>query len=330
MNELDEIVETLSSGSSFLITSHENPDCDALGSTLSLGLALEMLNKDVVLYNKNKIPNHLKFLPKWGKINNNINEIRKEKFDCIVLLDCADTKRPGLDFKDLLDEFSNNSVIVVDHHKSNSDGIYKKSLIDIEAASTGILVYKILKKLNVQIDKDIANCILATIIGDTGSYKYSNTNSEAFKVSAELVELGADTEFISQSIYENEPLNKILLVSEALKTLEIDATKMIASVYVDNEMFHNTNTKREDTEGIVNIPRSINGVSVALFFRQESKNDEDIHWKVSLRSKDNVDVSKIAKNYGGGGHYKAAGFSIKGNLENVKKEIISVVLEEIK
>ncbi|MGI9533373.1 MAG: DHH family phosphoesterase [Thermodesulfobacteriota bacterium] len=324
MNKIVDISNAILNCNNLLLASHENPDFDALGSMLALGKGLQSIGKDVDLYNSTKIPNSIKFLPDWESIKYDLSDL-KESYDAIVLLDCTDIYRPGKEFGDFINSSKNNNLIIIDHHKTNNSDS-ELSLVDIEAASTGILVYKLLKQCDIEITKSIADCIISTIIGDTGSYRYSNTNSEALRISGELLEAGADLTMITQAIYENEPLKKIKLISEALNTLEIDDTAKIASVYVDESMYRKTDTTREDTEGIINIIRSINGISVAIFYKYEQVNGNDLPtWKVSLRSKYEVDVSKIAQEFGGGGHIKAAGFSIEGNIDNVKSAVLQSV-----
>ena len=328
MNEIAEMSRAILSCKNMLLASHENPDCDALGSMLALGNGLLSIGKKVDLYSSDNIPNHLKFLPDWGIITNDLSALKK-KYDLIVLLDCTDIYRPGKAFGDFISDYKEKKLIFIDHHDTNNANS-DMSLLDVDAACTGILVYKLLKQCNIEINKEIADCVLSTIIGDTGSFRYSNTNSEALKISGELLEVGADLTMITQAIYENEPLSKIKLISEAINTLEVDNTTKIASIYVDESMYKRTNTTREDTEGIVNITRSINGISVAIFFKQVHVNGNNLPaWKVSLRSKYNVDVSKIAQKFGGGGHIKAAGFSIEGSIENVKNEVLQSVKEVI-
>ena len=329
MNELKRIIELVNKNNKFLITAHENPDCDALGSTLALGFALEKLNKEADFYNFNKTPEHLKFLPGWNKITNDVKKLKKE-YECIFILDSADDLRPGIDFHNFVKTQKNSKIIVIDHHSTNSND---KELVwvDVNAASTGVLIYKLIKELGIELNTDISNLIYSTIVGDTGSFRFANTNSESFSIASDLVDNGADPEKISQAIYENEPLNKINLIARALNTLEIDDTGKIASVYIDTNMFKETNTTRDHTEGIINIPRRINGVSVAVLLRQEDNGDKSRkRWKISLRSKDNIDVSLIAKKFGGGGHVKASGCSIEGELNSVKKTLYETIEKEFR
>ena len=328
MNELEKIRKIIENSNNILITSHENPDCDALGSTLALGLGLESIGKSVEFYNNNTTPDHLKFLPQWNKVNNDIDSLNNN-YDSVFLLDSADDMRPGLKFHEYMKKAKYNHKIVIDHHNTNTDD-HELVWVDVDSASTGVMIYKLLKSMDVEITNDIATLIYSTIVGDTGSFRYSNTNSESLKIASELVDYGAEPEFISQAIYENEPIKKINLVARALNTLEIDETKKIASVYIDYDMFSETGTSREHTEGIINIPRKINGVSVAVLLRQENKNNESpSKWKISLRSKFDVDVSAIAKKYGGGGHVKASGLTMEGDLKEVKNTIINSIKEVV-
>ena len=328
VNEINNIKNIIENYDSFLITAHENPDCDALGSTLAMGLGLLSIGKKVHFYNNDKTPDHLKFLPEWERVINDIN-LLNDSYDCVFLLDSADDMRPGIKFHEFIKNAQHKEKIVIDHHNTNN-GDQELVWVDTGAASTGVMIYRLLKSINIEITNDIATLIYATIVGDTGSFRYSNTNTEALKIASELVEYGADPEFVSQAIYENEPLKKINLIAKALNTLEIDESKKIASVYIDNAMYADTGTSREDTEGIINIPRRIEGVSVAVLLRQENKESEpENRWKISLRSKYDVDVSAIAQKFGGGGHVKASGLTIEGDLKRVKETLFETIKEVI-
>ena len=217
--------------------------------------------------------------------------------------------------------------MIVDHHETTGSDA-DLHLLDQNASSTGIIIYRILNSLDIELDKSIAENIYTTIVSDTGSFSYSNTNSDTLRIAAELVDIGVDPSQISQALYENEPLRKLELFKLVIPTLEITEDKIIASIFVDKKMFHETATTRQDTEGMVNIPRSIKGVDVAMLFRQEGQ-DSDPEWKVSLRSKGRVNVAKIAEGFGGGGHARAAGCSLKGSIQEVKSKVISSVQEAL-
>lgn len=323
-NELGNILEIIKGAKRILISSHENPDGDAIGSMLGLGLGLEQLGKDVVYYNKDGVPEMLTFLPRSGSIGRSLQDI-EGNFDIAFALDCTGTNRAGEEFETFLKSGRCRHVVIVDHHQTNNSSA-DFHLLDPSSSSTGMIIYSLLRSLSVEIDNLIAENIYTTIVGDTGSFRYSNTNPDTFRVAAELVEHGADPAEVSEALFESEPLRKLRLIGLVLNTLEVTDNKTIASVYIDKSMFAESGACREDTEGLVNIPRSLKGVEVALLLREEGDKDGSF-WKVSLRSKGEVDVAEIAEAFGGGGHKRAAGCSVIGGLNEVKKKIYSSIRE---
>ena len=322
MNEFKSVAELINSNSNFLIASHENPDEDAIGSTLSLGIALEQLGKNVYLYNETGVTQALKYLPKSKKINNNLDNIPFE-LDTVIIVDCTDSMRVGKKFDKFI---SNLSVldITIDHHftkKTKSENC----ILDQHSPSTGFLIYKLLKELDVKITKDIADNIYSTIVGDTGSFAYSNTTAETFKVAAELLEFGVKPYEISKNIFENEPLKKIKLLGLVLNTLQLSHGGKLATVFITREMFNETSTTKQHTEGLINYPRSVKGVELAVLYRQEEDETKDENWKISLRAKDGINVAEIAQRFGGGGHESAAGCSIKGELAEVRNILLTEI-----
>ncbi len=325
MINFEEVSQHILDSSKLLIVAHENPDCDAIGSTLALGLALTKIGKAVEMYNKDEL-HYLKFLPGSHLIKDSLDLIDSEVSTAIVL-DCADTMRPGEDFANYTKK-TRIDMLFIDHHKTN--GLNGANIIvDPDASSTGILIYKLIKHMGIEIDKDIAENIFATIVGDTGSFRYSNTYSETFHIAGDLVSIGVDPEKISQKIFDTESVKKIKLKSMALGTLDLDESGKIAFIHVDKKMFDLTKTSRVDTEGLVNIPRSIEGVEVAVMLREECINGNS-DWKASLRSKEYVDVANIAKGYGGGGHKKAAGCRVAGSIKDAKSKLYSSIKKELR
>jgi len=327
LSDLERIVQVVREGKRFLITSHENPDGDAIGSMLGLGLALEMAGKDVVFYNKDGIPRVLEFLSGSEKVNSSLNSIQAS-FDCTLIVDCTDTSRVGKEFERFIVSGRCGTRVIVDHHQTNkpSADLY---LLNPDASSTGMIIYLLLKTLSLKITPEVAKNLYATIVVDTGSFSYSNTTDETFRVAADLVELGADPWEISRAIYESESLGKLKLLGEVLPTLEVSEDGRIAWVFVNREMLKKTGTSREDTEGIVNFPRSIKGVEVAMLFREEEPADNGTRWKVSLRSNGELNVSQIAEKFGGGGHKRAAGCLITGTLTDVRHRLIRSINEAL-
>lgn len=327
MSNLDKIISAIQGGKRFLVTAHENPDGDALGSTLALGLALKKLGKDTTFYNKDGVPDYLEFLHGSEEVTKSLNDAGQ--FDVTFIVDCTDTGRAGADFEKFKSTGRCGTSIIIDHHETNKPSA-DIHLLDPHASSTGMIIYSVLKKLSIEICPDIATNLYTTIMSDTGSFKYSNTYPETFKMAAELVELGADPALISQAIYESEPLARLKLLGLVLPTLEMSYDGRMGSVTITRAMFKETGTSKEDTEGFVNFPRCIKGVEVAILFREEPPDDNGLRWKISLRAKGTVNVAKIAEKFSGGGHRNAAGCTIPGNLQEVKQKVVQAVDEALR
>jgi len=328
VNDLERIKEVILGSNRFLITSHENPDADAIGSMLSLGQALSKLDKLTVFYNKDGLPEFLKFLPGSEEIVSSLESISGD-FDCTMIVDSTGPSRVSNDFEKFLDNGRCGTTIIVDHHTTNKQSV-DLYLLDPNSSSTGMMIYFLIKSLNIDVNPDIATNLYTTIIGDTGSFMYSNTNPQTFRVAAELVEYGARPSEISQALYESETPERLKLIGLILPTLEVTDNGRIASVVLKKEMYSESGTNKQDTDGIVNLPRSIKGIQVAVLFSELDKIDEDESiWKVSLRSKGEVDVSMIAERFCGGGHKKAAGCVMKGSLKDVKQKMYSILSKGI-
>jgi phosphoesterase RecJ-like protein len=195
-----------------------------------------------------------------------------------------------------------------------------------EAASTSQVVFNILEANNVKIDKDSATCIYTALVTDTGNFQYESVTAEVFRVASELVKCGASPEFISKMLYERDRLSRLRFLAKALDTLELYLEGKVGVVEVTKELMDKTGAIKDDTEGLVNMVRSLETVEVSLLLREE---DEGI--KISLRSKNYVDVSKIAVKYGGGGHIRASGATIKDKtFKEIKEMIINDVKEQLK
>lgn len=333
MSDLEKILSLISTGKRFLITSHENPDGDAIGSMLAIGLGLEKIGKEIVYYNKDGVPLLLRFLPHSEKVISSLDDVNVG-FDATFVVDCTDTSRVGVKFEDFKNRGRCGVTILIDHHQTSkpSADLY---ILNPSASATGIIIYSLLKTLSLRlgsgqalkITPDVAMNLYTSILVDTGSFRYSNTIPEAFEIAAELVELGASPWEISQALYESESIGKLKLLGCVLPTLEVTEDGRIASVVVNRDMFKATGTSKEDTEGFVNFPRCINGVDVAVLFREEEPSENGSRWKISLRSKRSVNVAQIGERFGGGGHERAAGCTISGTLAEAKRLLFSAIKE---
>lgn len=309
---LAEIAAEIDAHDSFLITTHEGPDGDAVGSALALGIYLRRLGKDVTVFLCDPVPDLYAFLPLADQV---VHAIPERRFDVCFVLDVGEFRRAG-------EEMANckriGKFINVDHHL-HCESFGAINLIDPEAAATGVLVYRIIKAAGHEVDYDAALCIYTAVITDTGSFRYSNANPEAFHVAGEMVARGVNAWFIAEKLYESQPQKRLELLALALATLTVSGRGDVASITVTLDMYQQTGTNSELTDGFVNYPRSIRGVEVAVFFREINSG----LYKVGFRSKGMVDVSALSAEFGGGGHHNAAGCMIAGSLAEVSDKVFS-------
>jgi phosphoesterase RecJ-like protein len=313
---LERIAEIISSGHRFLVASHVRPDGDAIGSILAMYHALSDMGKDVVVYNRDTTPEVYRFLTASEAIVHSIESA--DAFDAAILLDCSDMERVGDEVERI---GAAGRIINIDHHVSNN-GFSPLSLVDTKASSTGEIIYGLIEMLGVTITQDIATSIYTAIMTDTGSFCYSNTTTDTLKLAARLVEAGADPRRIAENVYETKPLVQIKLMEEALHTLEIDWKGKIGSIVVTQGMLAELGALPEHTEGLVDLVRSIAGVDVAVFYQEMSKNN----FKASLRSKRDIDVEKVAREFDGGGHVNASACRLEGDIDTVKERVSGSIL----
>jgi bifunctional oligoribonuclease and PAP phosphatase NrnA len=314
---IEKIRELIYKGNNFLITTHKDPDGDALGSAFSMYYALEALGKTVTVFLKDQVPYMYEFLPKPLQMT---HEFPVDQYDAIFVLDCGNLHRVGDGFEKLKDM---GSFINIDHHRTNETfGIV--NLIDESASSTAEILYKLFRTLEITITYDMAINIYTAILTDTGSFRHDNTGSEAFLVCEEMTKLGVKPVYVSQMVYENHPKERYLLLGLVLSTMETYCQDKVVTAYVTEEMFKKTNTDKDYSDGFVEYLREIRGVEAAILIREINKQ----RYKISIRSKGLADVAAICGTFGGGGHKKAAGCTIDGSLEEVKDKLNACFIKE--
>jgi len=317
---IDRVIAELKSSNSFLIVSHINPDGDAIGSALALAAGLKAMGKKVMVFNQDLVPDIVGFLPGASEIVHELSD--GEQFDAAIVVDCGTPKQLG----DYFNSFKGyKKLLNIDHHVTNLN-FADIVLMDPDACATGVIIYRILKKMGIEITKEIALSINTTIIVDTGSCHYGNSNHEAFNGAGEMVDIGVEPWYVSENLYESQPEGRIRLHSMALNTLSTHYNGKIGFIMVSSEMYKATGTTAEVTDGIVNYARSLKGVEVAIFIRDISLDK----YKASLRSKGRVDVTKVAGKYDGGGHANAAGCVLNGSLSEVRSKLIEATEEVLK
>lgn len=310
---LDEILEEIKKAESIVLLTHETPDGDAIGSSLGMKLALRKIGKEADLI-VTKYARTFNFLP-------NIEEIKTtsdvEKYDLAISLDCATIKR--IDNREYFDKAK--KTISIDHHGSNE--MYADiNYVNPVAPACSEIVLTMLSYFNIEIDKEIGTCLMMGIITDTGGLQYPSTTADTFEYAAELLRKGVDIADICRRTLQEKTKSNFELQKIIMENLELLEDGKLAFSYVTKQDLLDVKAEEGDHEGLVNIGRSIEGVEVSAFIRQED--DENI-FKISMRSNGKINVSDICLMFGGGGHARAAGAKVQGTVQQVKEKIIKEV-----
>jgi len=309
---IDRVAEVLEKGSRFLITTHIDPDADGIGSMLGLGESLMSDGKEVILLTQKPVPVPLSLLPGAERIVQTF--ANDGHFDALFVLDCGELKRLG-PHGSLVER--QETLVCIDHHKSN-DFFADINLVDPKSSSTGELVFQVIKRAGLPLEIQTAKSLFAAIQTDTGSFRYENTSASAFRIGAELMELGASPWEISRIVLEGYSVSRLKLLQKTLGTLEFHQNGKIGLMTITSRMFEETGARRIDSERFVDYPRFVTGVEISVLIRQV----ENDGYKFSLRSNNHVDVADLASCFGGGGHARAAGFERKGPIDALKRDFL--------
>ncbi len=306
----DDLIQFIAREKKFFIATHINPEGDALGSALALSMGLETLGKETIVYDRDPVPESYRFLPGHERFTTLLPPVIPGT-PPLILLDCNEPGRAGLDGVPV--PFS----AVIDHHETEKE-FGQVRWIEPRAAATGVMVFALLKKLGVRVTREMATNLYTAIAIDTGTFRYSNVTSDVLRDAAELVEMGADPATVSVGLYETWSRSRFMLLIEVLNTLEM--SDGLVMTVATKEMFMRTGTGSEHTENFSNFPRMMKESVVSAFFRETEDG-----WKVSLRSKGDVNVARIAEEFGGGGHRNAAGYRARGDLKKAKESLMKAV-----
>jgi phosphoesterase RecJ-like protein len=305
---LERILEEVGRRNRFVLTSHARPDGDAIGSVLGCAEILRSMGKEADVVLPHGVPLIYRPLPFADRVleASRVNG----KYEAAILLECESVQRSALQ------GLEGRFLINIDHHKSGR-AFANLNWIDPQACATAEMIYRLGRAAKVTITAEIATCLYTAVLTDTGSFCYGGTSERTFALAQELVHCGADPVQIAQSVYFSRPASKVRLMGVALSSLHIDGT--LAWISVTREEMDRCNATDEDCEGLVNYALTVDGVEVALFFRET----QDQRWRVSLRSKGAVDVAKVAEHFGGGGHVCASGCSLDGPLSVAVERVVA-------
>ncbi len=313
----EEVARALLAARRVLVTSHLNPDGDAVASSLALGLALRALGKEVCVYNPDPVPDNFRFLPGAESFR---AAPEPGAYDLTAVLDCSELDRVG----PLPPPAERGRLVCLDHHLTTrplGDAYH----VDPGASAIGEMLHALLPHLGVALDASIATNIYTSILTDTGSFRYSNTTPAALRVAADAVAAGVAVWDVALAVYESQPLRRLRLLGKVLETLEVSAPGQHGSILVTQQMFQETGTTKDMLDGFINYPRSVEGVEVAVQFREEGP----ARYKVSFRSRGRVNVAAIAERFGGGGHFNAAGCSVDRPLDEVRALVFDAIEEAL-
>jgi len=314
--DLEAVVEALRSHDRFIVTTHENPDGDALGSLLAATLALRQLGKDATMYlaGHAPLPGEYAFMP----LEELTRQVPPEAEERVVLaVDCANESRLGPDPEIL---HQSPFTIDVDHHHDNTR-FGDVNLIVADASSTAEVLRDIFTALDVQLTPDIAEALYIALVTDTGRFQYANTTPKALRLAAELVEAGANVHRVFQGVYENVQFAKLKLLARALERAQVYEGGALVVSYLLRGDFAAVGAAEPYSEGIIDYLRAVEGAIVSVLIREPPRSDGPTR-RVSLRSStDEVDVSAIARKSGGGGHRQAAGFSSEASIDEITEFI---------
>ena len=318
-----EIVNIINEGKKFIITTHLFSEGDAIGTELALKRFLCGLNKDAVIVNNEALPavyrcfdtdRDVKFL-RNKDVNINLND-----FDAIFIVDVADWSQLG-DFADMI-KASSITKICIDHHASNP-GYADINVIDKDASSAGELIFDLITFMNGEITLEVATPLYLSIATDTGWFKFSNTSAKALKACSDLIKVGVKSEIIYEQLFQTKQMSYLKLLNLALGILRPECDGKVVWTKLTKEMVKSSGVPFVDTDVIIDLVRAVKEVEVVIIFREIG----DRKTKISFRSKHTVDVAKLASDFGGGGHVRAAGASINEPIDTAIGNVISGVRE---
>jgi bifunctional oligoribonuclease and PAP phosphatase NrnA len=320
MNALD-IVAALKECKSAVIMAHVSPDGDSIGSMLALYNVLKRIGKDVGICSSDNIPSVFSFLPGYNSISK-YSILERQSYDAAIVLDCGSGDRTG-ECSRLIDNA--DISINIDHHVTNSM-FASFNLVDTNASATGELIFQLIKQMGLEIMKEEAVCLYTAILTDTGCFKYKNTTPLTHKIVGELISTGIEFGDIHDHVYRNLDFDTVKTMGKALCSVELYDNGQIALMKLLSEDLDGMSLQDIDTTDFINFARDIRTVEAAAFVKQVSSDE----YKVSMRSKNKVDVRAVCEKYGGGGHVRAAGCTMNGTLESVKDTVLVELEQKLK
>ncbi len=314
--ELSQIVDAVRVRQRFVISSHTRPDGDAIGSQMAAAYALRALGKQVAIVNADAAPGAL--MPFPGVSGIRVAPRVEEDAEAAIIMECGDLARTGVEG---LDRFF---VINIDHHPDNT-AYGRLNWLDLTAAACGEMVFDLVRAIGSPLTLDIATHIYLAILTDTGSFHYSHISPRTFDICRQTLEAGVDPVLVARSVYDSSSLGRLKLLGTVMSGMQLDASGRIALVYLDHGIARVAGGTYDDTEGLINLPLTVKEIEAVVFFKHIEGDD----YRVSLRSKRDIDVGAVAKAFGGGGHRNAAGCTASGTIDALRQVFVEQIGQAI-
>ena len=299
-----------------VITSHMRPDGDSIGSSLALAWALRELGVDARVVHRDPPTPQLAEFP--GAAGIEVGSAIPPGTDAVVVLECGDLARTGLS------GFDGLAVINIDHHPGNT-GYGDVHWFDGTAAALGEVIFDIIAELGVPLTADMATQLFVAVVTDTGSFKYPGVSPRTFAICSRLVAAGADPVSVARKLYDSHSLGRLRLQGAILQTLELEQDGRLALLTLTDAMLAASGSAPDETDGLINLPLTVKAIQAVACFKEAG----DGQWRVSLRSKGDIDVGRVARGFGGGGHKNAAGCTIEGTLAGVRERLLERLGPEV-
>ena len=306
MSEFERLVAHIRAGQRFVLGSHQRPDGDAVGSSVGMALALRAIGKSAEVVMDAPPPHFLQPFPDVANIR--ITSELTTSYDGALIMECSSLDRTGVAGLD------RSPVLNIDHHIGNTN-YGAINWVDESAAACGELVFTLIEALGAPLTRDVATHIYLALLTDTGSFHYSHLSPRSFEIARRCVEAGVSPQWVASTHYDSSTVGRVKLFGMVLNGMQLDPSGRVAVLTITRDQAATAGATYEDTDGIVNFPMSVKDIAAVAFFKEVGPDD----WRISMRSKGLVDVSAIARSYGGGGHKNAAGCSVTGDLLKLQK-----------
>ncbi|HEY0284309.1 MAG TPA: bifunctional oligoribonuclease/PAP phosphatase NrnA [Vicinamibacterales bacterium] len=294
----------------FVITSHARPDGDAIGSQVAMAYALRQIGKDVQMVDADPAPPQFQVFP--GVRDIQVSPTVHGQFDAAIVMECGDLSRTGVE------GFDKYFIINIDHHPGNT-GYGAMNWFNPGAAACSEMVFDLIEALGVMLTPEIATHIYVAILTDTGGFHFSHITPHTFEICRRCTEAGAKPEAIARAVYDSSTMGRLRLMGAVLHSLEFEAGGRVAIAALTLSLLQETGATPEDSDGLINIPLTVNDILAVAFFKEIAPDS----FRVSLRSKGNVDVNRIATIFGGGGHKNASGCTLNGPYAEMRAKLVA-------